>query len=581
MRLFKIRHAYYSIPRFRWASCQIEVLGRLNSLSDLRAALSNLPRTLEEIYQRILIDIPKEHWARAKKALLLLSANDLHLWSQFDVPSVLAEAIAVDIDRATFDQNDRVLEPIDFLQEICSCLIRVAKSKSGGARLLLAHYTVKEYLYSDRMGETEAKYFQCSAESAAFLASASSIVYLLNISYTGVPSAGEYLTASQAEQTMSNNFVRSSFPFLHTAIDWVKDWSRGLEKHVQDPTLQTTIDDLLVRLFWPGERHRLRWLEWYSKRKFRTIFPLWRDWNGREASVAFSIASFLGAAGVATKILQAHPLVAEDRSIFSLDQTYARYHRKELVLHHQETGVNYYRSLFRMLSEEGGDAEQLQGRTLLEFMAQSDNPSCLGLVTRVAPSVYRQINSAGLSILSTAIQAASYLIKIDDRADVVHQLIQSGAEVNPAPVSETPLQSAVRRLDTNSCSLLLKEGALVNEIGNDNAIVARIKQEFANEPMELDKSLLQRGYTNYYKSPLRIVLDRMRTIDQLPVLGGEERLRSKAREVARILEDYGGISLCLFPVPNLPGYRAEDWDCLREAHWHGVSEGLRAIGDTQ
>ncbi|KAM7184713.1 hypothetical protein V8F33_012827, partial [Rhypophila sp. PSN 637] len=57
---------------FRWASCQIEVLSRLHTISDIRKALSDLPRGLDATYERILLSIPEEHKHRAKKALLLL-----------------------------------------------------------------------------------------------------------------------------------------------------------------------------------------------------------------------------------------------------------------------------------------------------------------------------------------------------------------------------------------------------------------------------------------------------------------------------------------------------------------------------
>ncbi|KAK4207361.1 hypothetical protein QBC37DRAFT_355404, partial [Rhypophila decipiens] len=61
-----------TIYRFRWASCQIDVLSRLHTIPDIRQALSDLPRGLDATYKRILLSIPEEHKHRAKKALLLL-----------------------------------------------------------------------------------------------------------------------------------------------------------------------------------------------------------------------------------------------------------------------------------------------------------------------------------------------------------------------------------------------------------------------------------------------------------------------------------------------------------------------------
>src|SRR6202012_6250483 len=49
--------------RFRWAICQLDILKRLRAdVSTIRAALSNLPKTLDETYERIFLGIPEDDW---------------------------------------------------------------------------------------------------------------------------------------------------------------------------------------------------------------------------------------------------------------------------------------------------------------------------------------------------------------------------------------------------------------------------------------------------------------------------------------------------------------------------------------
>lgn len=46
--------------RFRWAACQIDILGRLYNVCIIRKVLHALPKTLDETYERILMKIPQK-----------------------------------------------------------------------------------------------------------------------------------------------------------------------------------------------------------------------------------------------------------------------------------------------------------------------------------------------------------------------------------------------------------------------------------------------------------------------------------------------------------------------------------------
>ena len=108
-----------------------------------------MKRTIE-----LLINIPKEYEreARCVLHLLVISYRPLNL-------KEMAEAVAVDCENEIFDSEDRLRDYHDIL-EICSSLVSLSKFnhlkryglmlRSEENELRFAHYSVKEYLISER-----------------------------------------------------------------------------------------------------------------------------------------------------------------------------------------------------------------------------------------------------------------------------------------------------------------------------------------------------------------------------------------------------------------------------------------------
>jgi hypothetical protein len=119
----------------------------------LRKALATLPATLDLTYERILSAISEEESEYAMRILrwLAFSARPLSL-------EEVAEVIAIDVTRdRAFDRDEVLEDPLDALS-ICSSLVtRVMvmgrRSRAWGLypTIALAHYSVKEYLVSDRI----------------------------------------------------------------------------------------------------------------------------------------------------------------------------------------------------------------------------------------------------------------------------------------------------------------------------------------------------------------------------------------------------------------------------------------------
>ena len=119
----------------------MDELRKCLKLNALRKTLKSLPKTLDDTYARILCNIDEEHSKDAFKILqwLAYSARPLRI-------KEVAEVVAVDIEGdSRFDPENRLREPRDVLT-ICSSLVT-----KEGEKLRLAHFSVKEYLVSDRV----------------------------------------------------------------------------------------------------------------------------------------------------------------------------------------------------------------------------------------------------------------------------------------------------------------------------------------------------------------------------------------------------------------------------------------------
>lgn len=141
--------------RFRWTDCQLNLLRKCLTMAGLRKALRSLPKSLDNTYSRILINIDEEYRRETYTVLqwLTFSVRPLHLVE-------VAEAVAVRPGSDFLDGEEKLRDPHVILS-ICSSL--VVLSEFGELRL--AHYSVKEYLVSERIRTSPASPFVMMVDS--------------------------------------------------------------------------------------------------------------------------------------------------------------------------------------------------------------------------------------------------------------------------------------------------------------------------------------------------------------------------------------------------------------------------------
>jgi ankyrin repeat protein len=139
----------YVSHRFRWVFCQLEVL-RHCFPANLRRTLEQLPKSLDETYKRILKEINNSNRDHAYRLLQCLAVASRPLRVE-----ELAEVLAFDftggipklnVDWRWEDQEAAVLSA-------CSSLVSVV-STNGSRVVQFAHFSVKEFLTSDRLASS-------------------------------------------------------------------------------------------------------------------------------------------------------------------------------------------------------------------------------------------------------------------------------------------------------------------------------------------------------------------------------------------------------------------------------------------
>ncbi|KGO75326.1 NACHT nucleoside triphosphatase [Penicillium italicum] len=164
---------------FRYVECQLLALKRVRIRNQLDECLRSLPRDLDETYDRILCSIDEDDIEEARLILTLLCVSNRPL-----TVKELTGALSIDV-RATEWQLDREGRSFsqDDLLDICLGLIEIAVIEDYRKQtpiVRIAHFSVQEYLESDRIPQQCAARFAIQKEPAHTEMAQICLVYLLD-----------------------------------------------------------------------------------------------------------------------------------------------------------------------------------------------------------------------------------------------------------------------------------------------------------------------------------------------------------------------------------------------------------------
>ncbi|KAG5802662.1 hypothetical protein H9Q74_011922 [Fusarium xylarioides] len=155
---------------FQYLVCQFEVLQHLDSEASVLSALNDLPSGLDETYNRLLLGLDTESKWQVLGSLkwLALSRRPLHL-DEFAEIFIFSPEYVTKIHKAK-----RLFTPRAVLRQFPSLVTTETKDewndethgRQTNIYVRLAHFTVKEYLISERIEQSKAKKFYFTEANA-------------------------------------------------------------------------------------------------------------------------------------------------------------------------------------------------------------------------------------------------------------------------------------------------------------------------------------------------------------------------------------------------------------------------------
>jgi hypothetical protein len=214
--------------------------------------LRSLPRSLDETYERILCSIDEGSIEEARRILTLLCFSSRPLTVQ-----ELIDGIAVDLHEPACLNLRRRLQDMDDLREICPGLIDVSIKLDKGFSFVpgsdndvertpivrIAHFSVQEYLESDRIKRQKAVPFALASASAHAEIAQICLVYLLEPG----------LSSGILDQEKLADFPLARF----AALFWHHHY-----KHAADMTQR--LDALILRIFQQHQGSFYTWVKLHN-----------------------------------------------------------------------------------------------------------------------------------------------------------------------------------------------------------------------------------------------------------------------------------------------------------------------------
>jgi Ankyrin repeats (3 copies) len=413
-----------NISRFRWVVCQLDTLRQCLRRSALLQALKDLPQSLDETYDRILLRIPAEHREDVQTifSLLAFSTRPISL-------EEAAEAVAINLKDQLFDSRDRLRGGPSCILEICSSLVTTSSYEpqkqfydldslpqltTGDSKkeLQFAHYSVKEYLMSDRVSQNISSIFHLHKDTANCLLAHLSLIYLVSI-----------------EKEICNCDLAEAF----TALPFFKYACQSWYMHTQLLPLNESpiITRLLSSLFSEKKPACL-------DNALRVANPESKTWRADGHLPSFQDFRYT-CNEIMAETVDIHHIGGECRNAL------------------QVASFRGHESDVRLLLESGADINAQEGTygNALQAASVSGHES----VVRLLLESGADINAQGE--YESALQAASFR----GHESVVRLLLESGADINTQGGYESALHAASFRGHESVVRLLLESGAEIDARG--------------------------------------------------------------------------------------------------------------------
>jgi hypothetical protein len=204
--------------------------------SNIREALNELPITLDDTYQRALEGIPKEKWQHAHRLFQCLIAAIRPLRVE-ELAEIFAIGFGPDVAPRVMEDY-RPENPEEALLSTCSTLITVIIDTKRSRIVQFSHFSVKEFLTSDRLRTSEVGTIQrhyIPLDAAHTILARACLTELL-----------------QLDKNVGNEHL-ATFPLAnYAARHWVD--------HAKFEDVASRVQDMMERFFDPKKSYLAAWI---------------------------------------------------------------------------------------------------------------------------------------------------------------------------------------------------------------------------------------------------------------------------------------------------------------------------------
>ena len=417
--------------------------------SSILKALNELPITLDETYERALEGIPKEKRQHAHRLFqcLVVAIRPLRV-------EELAELFAIEFDQDAghnLKEGWRPENAEDAVLSACSALIAVIQN-DGSKIVQFSHFSVKEYLTSDRLRTSEmgnVRHYHIPLDAAHMILARACLTVLL-----------------QLDENVDKKRLET-FPLAFYAAEYWVD-------HAKYKDVALRFQDAIEQLFNPSKPYLAAWT-WIHDVDSNLARETIDDLENRPTqpkATALYYAVLCGFSGLANYLITTHG-----------ENVNAECGYRGTPLH----AASYKGHLddARLLLAHGVDVNTPNSDEKTPLCSAYDGGHL---------DVMRLLldHGADVDVHYDATGPLSHDASLYGRADVIHLLLQHNADVNfRNQVNETPLHAASIGGQTRVGLLLLEHGAVINAQDEIHCTPLYIASEFAR--LEFVQLLLRHG----------------------------------------------------------------------------------------
>ena len=444
--------------RFRWVACQLEKLRLcIPRTKDIRRALEELPKTLDETYARILEEIDETNWKYAHIFFQCVAVASRPL-----LVDELVQFLSFDFDTEstpTFLTDWHPEDPARTVLSMCSSLLAVVDEDYGSRTPILvvqfAHFSAQEYLMSARLAEAKdaISRFHVSTTPAHTIVARACLGILLHL-----------------DETVTKYSLYDNFPLAEYAAEhWVG--------HALIEDVSSKVLDGMKRLFNSDKSHLSIWVWIWDPDS------LWRQLDrserpGEANATPLHYAALYGLHDVAKFLIVEH---SQELNAQGFDDKQTPLH---VALRNKHTDIA------QLLLEHGADGKAEDSYKLTPLHLSSHH----GYV-----EVAQILLELGADMEARDRQGRNPLVWASERGHVefARLLLEHGADANTKNNDGwTSLHISSSRVYVGVARVLLEHGAIANARNDSHATplhLASNRQYKLKERIDLIRLLVQYG----------------------------------------------------------------------------------------